>query len=172
MCLIFLGHYQQRRAEDQQRSAEAVQSPTTGAGVGEWTPAPRPFLAPATQVAYAIDFPALIVAFPCTLLSANPVFLDVAFFGGVIPTWYFVGLIIDLRGRMPNGSRTATFVLSPIGFVLSLLGVWFGARVVGLHYIIPPLGAVLWSLALGAYSMLVLKKRVDRRASLRAAQDR
>jgi hypothetical protein len=171
MCLIFLGHYQQRTAEDQQRSAEAVRSRTTVAGVGKWTPPPRLFLAPATQVAYAVDFPALIVAFPLTLLSANVVFVDTGFFCGVILTWYFVGLIIDLRGRMPNGNRTALFVLSLVGFVLSLLGVWFGARAVGLHYIIPPLGAVLWSAALGAFSMLVLKKGVNRKASLQTAQD-
>ena len=79
MCLILLGHYQQRRAEDQKRSAEAVQSQTTGAGVGEWTPPARLLLAPATQIAYAVDFPALILAFPVTLLSANVVFLDIAF---------------------------------------------------------------------------------------------
>lgn len=171
MCLIFLGHYQQRRAEDQQRSAEAVQSQTTGPGTGEWTPPPRLFLAPATQVAYAVDFPALIVAFPLTLLSSNVVFLDIAFFCGVILTWYFVGLIIDLRGRVPNGNRTAVFLLSPIGVVLALLGVWFGARALGLHYIIPPLGGVVWSAALGVYSILVLKKGLNRRASLRTAQD-
>jgi hypothetical protein len=158
MCLIFLGHYQQRK----QLSAEAAQAQTTREG--EWTPPPRLFLAPATQVAYAIDFPALIGTVPFRLLNTNVVFLDVAFFGGVVLIWYFVGLIIDSRARVPNGGRTVIFVLSPIGLVLSLLGVWFGARAVGMHYFIPPLGAVLWSAALGAYSVHLLKKAVKRRA--------
>jgi hypothetical protein len=113
-CLILLGHYQQRRAEeDRLRQAEAVQSQTRG--VGEWTPPPRLVLAPATQVAYAVDFPALIVTVPFKLLNANAVTLDIAFCCGVIPVWYFVGLIIDSRARVPNVSRIALLVLSGAG---------------------------------------------------------
>jgi hypothetical protein len=163
-CLILLGHYQQRSAEDRARRAEAMQSQT--GGVGGWTPPPR-FLAPATQVAYAVNFPALIVTVPFKLLNANVVVLDITFFCGVILVWYFVGLIIDSRARVPNVSRIAILVLSPIGLVLSLLGVWFGGRAVGMHYFIPPLGAVLWSAALGAYSGHLLKRTPKHKATFR-----
>lgn len=171
MCLVILGHYQQRRVEDTQRNAEAVQSRTTEEGIGEWTPPPRLLLAPATQVVYAVEFPGLIVAFPLSLLSSNVIFLDIAFFCGVILSWYFVGLIIDFKGRIPNGNHTAALILSSVGLVLSVLGVWFGARALGQHYIIPPVGAVLWSATLGAYSVLVLKKEISRRANLRIARN-
>ena len=168
MCLIVLGHYQQHSAEDRTRRAEAVQSQT--GGVGEWTPPPRLVLAPATQVAYAVDFPALIVTVPFKLLNRNVLILDIAFCCGVILVWYFVGLLIDSRARVPNG-RIAIFVLSPIGLVLSLLGVWFGGRAVGMHYFIPPLGAVLWSAALGTYSAHLLKRVTKRTANFRAAPE-
>jgi hypothetical protein len=168
-CLIVLGDYQQHSAEDRTRRAEAVQSQT--GGVGEWTPPPRLVVAPAIQVAYAVDFPALIVTVPFKLLNANVVVLDIAFCCGVILVWYFVGLLIDSRARVPHVSRIAIFVLAPIGLVLSLLGVWFGGRAVGMHYFIPPLGAVLWSAALGAYSAYLLKRVTKRTASFRAAPE-
>jgi hypothetical protein len=74
VSLLLLGYYQRQttRSED-----------TVTGGQGGWSPPSEVHLAPVTQIAYAVNFPALLVASPLRNVS-RPVFLT-GFICGVLP---------------------------------------------------------------------------------------
>jgi hypothetical protein len=84
VCLLAVGHYQQRNA-------------STGLGAttttDEWTPAQGGHLAPGTQVAYAINFPALLASSPLKA-AGSPVAIG-GFLCVLLILWYIVGRILD-----------------------------------------------------------------------------
>ena len=82
VCLLLVGHYQQRTVSPQW-SATA-----TG---GEWRPAGEAHLSPGTQVAYAINFPALLIASPLHTVNRTAVILG--FFVALLIVWYVVGRV-------------------------------------------------------------------------------
>lgn len=145
-CLLAVGHYERRNA-----SAE-LQETTTG---GEWTPAHGAHLAPGTQVAYAINFPALIAA---SLLKAagRPVVIG-AFLFVLLILWYVVGRILDSGPPRPS-HKSALAAVAVVGLLAAVLGIWFAWQAIGTDYQIPPLGGLLWSVALGAYCITLLRK--------------
>ncbi len=151
-CLLAVGHYQQRNA-----SAELHET-TTG---GEWTPASRAVLAPGTQVAYAINFPALIAASP--LKTAGRPAVIGGFFFVLLVLWYIVGRILDSGPSRPSHKSITLAAVSLIGLLAAVLGIWFAWQAIGTHYLIPPLGGLLWSLALGAYCITLLRNTLSAR---------
>ena len=135
--LLLVGHYQYR---------EIPEEFTTTASGGEWSPARRGPVPETTQVAYAINFPALLVVSP---LIAGP-YADVAarpaFLVGVVILWYAVGHFLDTRAYRPTASRRyGTLALALAGLLVSLICVWLAAQAIGNHYLVPPLGALLWA---------------------------
>jgi hypothetical protein len=145
-CLLILGHYQQRTLSSK--------SYLTAAG-SEWIPTPPPHLAPGTQVAYAINFPALMVARPLKAVGQAP--LVGGFVFAIVILWYVIGRMVDSGVPRPSHKSMTIAALSLVGFLAAAVGVWCAWRAIGMHYVIPPLGALLWSLALGAYSLSVLR---------------
>jgi uncharacterized membrane protein len=146
VCLLLLGHYQ-RRDVSQERSE-----------TGEWTPTHEVHLAPGTQVAYAINFPALMVARPLKMVGQASVVGGFLF--ALVILWYVVGRILDSGASRPTDKSMAIAALSTIGVLASVVGIWFAWRAVGMHYLIPPLGALVWSVALGAYCVRALRNAV------------
>ncbi len=146
VCLLAVGHYQQR-------SVSSEWHETTGAG--EWTPAPEAHLTPGTQIAYAINFPALLAASP--LKTAGRTVVIGTFFCVLLILWYIVGRILDSRAPRPAHRSMALVVGSMVGLLVAVLGIWFSWQAIGMHYVIPPLGGLLWSVALGAYCIRLLR---------------
>lgn len=148
-CLLLLGHYQQRTVSPESSAT------TTG---GEWTPAGEAHLAPGTQVAYAINFPALLVVSP--LKPVNRTAVIVGFLCALLIVWYVVGRMLDSGVPRPSHKSMAIAAISLIGLLASLAGIWIAWRAVGMHYLVPPLGALLWSAAFGVYCFIVLRSAV------------
>jgi hypothetical protein len=146
VCLLAVGHYQQRSI--------SPQSTETTSG-GEWIPAQEVHLAPGTQVAYAINFPALIAASPLKG-AGRPVVIG-GFLCVLLILWYIVGRILDSGAPRPGHKSTALTAVSVVGVLAAVVGIWFAWQAIGTHYLIPPLGGLLWSLALGAYCITLLR---------------
>jgi len=147
--LLLIGHYQQRSS-----SSESAVT----ASKSEWTPAVAPHLAPGTQVAYAINFPALLLVRPLKAVGQTP--LVGGFVVALTILWYVIGRMVESGVPRLGHKSTAIAALSLIGFLAAAGGVWFAWRAIGMHYVIPPLGALLWSVALGAYCLSVLRSAV------------
>lgn len=148
--LLLVGNYQQRNVSPE-RSA------TTATG-GEWTPAGEAHLSPGTQVAYAINFPALLVASP--LHTVNRTAVIVGFLVALLIVWYVVGRVLDSGIPRPGHKSMAIAAVSLIGVLGAIAGIWFAWQAVGMHYLIPPVGALVWSGAFGAYCITVLRSAV------------
>jgi hypothetical protein len=150
VCLLLVGHHQQRTLSPQ-RSATI-----TG---GEWTPAGEAPLAPGTQVAFAINFPALLVASPLQRVSQSAVIAG--FLCALLIVWYLVGRVLDSGIPRPSHKSMAIATVSLIGLAGSVAGIWFAWRAVGVHYVIPPAGALVWLVAFGTYCFTVLKSALQ-----------
>ncbi len=146
VCLLAVGHYQQRSASSEWHET------TSG---GEWTPANGVHLAPGTQVAYAINFPALLAASPLKT-AGRPVVIG-GFLCVLLILWYIVGRILDSGAPRLSHKSMPLAAASVIGLLAAVIGIWFAWQAIGAHYFIPPLGGVLWSLALGAYCIRLLR---------------
>lgn len=146
-CLLTLGYHQQRSAFPEWR--------VTSAGAA-WTPAPEGHLAPGTQLAYAINFPALLAAGP--IRSAGRFLATAVFFCVLIIVWYIVGRIFD--SGFGGGTNTSILKMSAYaaGLVGALVGIWLTCGAIGVHYVIPPLGGLLWSGTLAAYCVWRMRK--------------
>jgi Transposase domain (DUF772) len=147
LALLIAGQYQFRHV------SSAHVAPTTA---GEWTPTTQPHLAPATQIAYAINFPALLFATPFKALGRTAIARWV-FLCAVGLVWYFVGRILDSELLRRKRKSIAIAAISLTGLLVSVLGIWFAWRALGADYRIPPLGALLWSGALAAYCLGALR---------------
>lgn len=150
VSLLLVGHYQQRNVSPERSAATA-----TG---GEWTPAGEAHLSSGTQVAYAINFPALLVASP--LHTVNRTAVIVGFLVALLIVWYIVGRVLDTGIPRPSHKSMAIAAASLIGLLGAIAGVWFAWQAVGAHYLVPPLGAVVWSGAFGVYCISVLRRAV------------
>jgi hypothetical protein len=136
------------------------------------------FPAPIERASKAINFPALVLAYPLrgyenqllfyrnnyTFVRVSP--RDVGFFGGVVIFWYWVGWKMDQsQGRSPKitRSRRATIAGLMCGFVLGILTSacalqlliqdwhWRPERQIGAF-------GIVWSVALVAYFTGQLKQ--------------
>lgn len=145
-CLLAVGHYQQQSVPSEWHE--------TASG-GEWTPGREAHLTPGAQVAYAINFPALLAASP--LKSAGRAMVLGAFFCVLLILWYVVGRALDSRAPRAAHRSKAKVAASMGGLLVAVLGVWFSWRAIGTHYVIPPLGGLLWSVALGTYCIRLLR---------------
>lgn len=148
-CLLAIGHYQQRSASPEWHE--------TASG-GEWTPADAAHLAPGTQLAYAINFPALLAASPLKTVGRSVVICG--FLCVVLILWYVVGRILDSGAPRLSHKSKPLAAGSVIGLLAAVIGVWFTWQAIGAHYFIPPLGGLLWCFALGTYSIILLRSAV------------
>src|SRR5258708_4348984 len=87
LSLLVVGQYQSRNV-----SSEHVATMTRS----EWTPSPPSRLAPTTQIAYAINFPALLLASPFRFVH-GAVIAKCVFLCAVAIIWWIVGLMLDAR---------------------------------------------------------------------------
>jgi hypothetical protein len=148
VCLLVIGHYQHRSIPFEWNTSGTQSA---------WAPGHQGQLVPATQVAYAINFPALLFARPFKPVDR------LVFLCALVIVWYVIGRLLD-SGPHPRRKSTAIAALSLMGLLVSLVGIWSAWRVVGTHYLIPPFGALLWSVALGAYCLSVLRNAVAARS--------
>lgn len=146
-CMLAVGHQQGYIIPSEYRVTESG---------GEWTP-DQVVLPPATQVAYAINFPALLISSPLYQANGTIVLGRAVFFVGIVALWFAVGFTIDFGLPRPRRKRNGIALLSIVGAVGSVLGIFFAGRAVGVHYVVPPFGALLWSAALGLYCVGILR---------------
>jgi hypothetical protein len=76
---------------------------------------------------------------------------------GVVIVWYFVGLLIEGGLSSAKHKSTTIAMASTVGLLVSVVGIWFSWKGLGMDYLIPPLGGLLWSGVFGAYCLWRLK---------------
>ena len=155
-CLLVIGNYQHRDVPSKLNATGATH---------EWQPERIGPIAPAIQVAYAINFPALLIArvFGST---ERTLFAELVFCCGVLVVWYIIGHIFDVGLPKLKRKPVAT-VVSIIGLLGSILGIWMVWRALGTHYFVPLFGAMIWLTAL-VISFAVLFKNAIRTSATTA----
>lgn len=149
ICLLVVGDHQYRAATSE-RVPDVLH---------EWTPPRQDYLPLAKQVAYAINFPALLLAKALVSAHHESVTASLVFLVGVVIVWYLVGLLLE--GALSQSTKhksTTIAIASTVGLLVSVLGIWFSWKGLGMDYVIPPLGALLWSGVFGAYCLWRLRK--------------
>jgi hypothetical protein len=123
--------------------------PTTSTGT-EWTP-PQEQLAPPLQIAYAINFPAVLLVngiFNFHNLAVARIALLIA----SMLTWFLVGLAVDRR-KQPGKRSSAIRIIAALAALPCCLVFYRLTSIFGLHYYVAPLGGMLWCVSLAVFFM-------------------
>lgn len=146
-CLLAMGHYQEHNQPRKWNSPIGT----------DWTPARPAPLSPTIQVAFALNFPALLLLSPLRALSVNRASSISLFLLAVVIIWYVVGLILNRRLSWSPKYKPVVLATSIIGLFLAAIDAWVGLNNLGLHYFIPFLGALLWAAILAFMCIAALR---------------
>lgn len=155
VCLLIVGHYRYRNVPPELNATD---------GEVEWTPGQQGPLPAATQVAYAINFPALLMVSPLMLAHTNRA-LSMALFlvlAGLV--WHVIGRMLDARLSWSSRRKPMVIAASAVGLVIAVAGVRLAISILGLHYYVPPVGGLLWAIALAFLCLASMRKAILVRA--------